>query len=50
MGGKAVERHSLSAVTPHRPSINVRTSPPNISHSLQCSTLHQVPSFRSCWR
>jgi hypothetical protein len=50
MGGKAVERHSLSAVTPHRPSINVRISPPEHLARLQCSTLRQVPSFRSCSR
>jgi len=48
MGGNARERHSLSAVTPNRPSINVRISPPEHLARLQCSTLHQVPSFRSC--
>src|SRR6516225_6945147 len=48
MGGNARERHSLSAVTPHRPSINVRISPPEHLARLQRLTLHQVPSSRSC--
>jgi hypothetical protein len=50
MGGNAREWHSLSAVTPNRPSINVRILPPEHLAHLQCSTLHQVPSFRSCSR
>src|SRR5262249_35335769 len=50
MGGNARERHSLSAVTPNRPSINVRISPPEHLARLQRLTLHQLPSSRSCSR
>src|SRR5258708_18137212 len=35
MGGNAQGRHSLSAVPPHRPSINVRISPPEHLARLQ---------------
>jgi hypothetical protein len=50
MGGNAQGRHSLSAVPPHRPSINVRISPPEHLARLQRLTVHQVPSSRSCSR
>ena len=43
-------RHSLSAVAPYRPSINVRIWPPEHLVRLQRLTLHQVPSSRSCSR
>jgi hypothetical protein len=41
-GRQHSERHSLSAVTPHRPSINVRTSPPE--HLAQFTMLDLAPS------
>src|SRR6516164_355198 len=46
MSGSAQGRHSLSAVAPHHPSINVRISPPEHLARLQRLTLHQVPSSR----
>src|SRR5262245_14533292 len=42
MGGNAQGRHSLSAVAPHSPSINVRISPPRTPRTV--TTLNLAPS------
>src|SRR5215471_692023 len=42
MGGNARGRHSLSAVAPHRPSTNVRISPPE--HLARLQRLNLAPS------
>ena len=42
MGGNARGRHSLSAVAPHRPPINVRISPPE--HLARLQRLNLAPS------
>ena len=53
MGGNARGQHGLFrrgaflAARGHRPSINVRISPPEHLARLQCSTLYKVPSLEA---
>ena len=46
-GGNARERHSLPAVTPNRPSINVRISPPEHLARLQRLTFRLLAAARA---